>query len=141
MIIALAFVILYGQFGVGRDMTPRIHDLRNGAACIECHQGPETTTDVAAEPEGCYRCHPETREQAKNHHPIDLPVTNLRDKKLTLRDGKMNCSTCHDPHGKTRYALLLRRPGNLLCTACHDAHMTAHDAMNTPEQVKQKMKD
>lgn len=141
MLLALGFVILYGQFGIGRDTTPRVHDLRNGAACIECHQSTASITDVAAEPDGCYRCHPGIKEAAKDHHPIDLPVQHLLDSRLTILDGKMNCSTCHDPHGKTRYPLLLRRPGNSLCLACHDSHTTAHDAMKTPGQIREKMKD
>ena len=58
------------------------------------------------EPEACYKCHSEIygKTNLPSHHPI--------------REGKMVCSDCHDPHGQAEGNL--REPTlNLVCWRCH----------------------
>ena len=83
-----------------------IHE-HNGVACTDCHN-PHPRTSVpqmvnidhyqvtrpkrlmmsVQEPEACYKCHPKIYglNALPYHHPI--------------KEGKMVCSDCHDPHGQ-----------------------------------------
>ena len=133
---AIAFVLGYGGLGIGRDTTPRIHDLRNPEACLDCHVSHEDLTLVAEEPALCYRCHEDSVAHGSSH-PIDIAVPDHDDPLLPLnKDGKMNCSTCHDAHGKANYPLLMRRTGNALCIGCHKS--VGHDAHGTPRTKRDK---
>lgn len=83
---------------------------RNDVACADCHRihAVEDPVRVRAEqPEVCYACHPRQRAEfyRMSAHPI--------------RDGKMACSECHDPHGSFNPALLLRPTINETCYNCH----------------------
>ena len=82
---------------------------RYGVACADCHN-PHPNSHVQPgldiehthidenarmpmsvdEPEACYKCHPQiyALNAMPSHHPI--------------KEGKMVCSDCHDPHGQTR---------------------------------------
>jgi predicted CXXCH cytochrome family protein len=111
----------------------------NGVRCIDCHlvhataviaaqgsrarfdtatQGarnadlvsPETNVIVqsrAASNEACVRCHRTEGAQLSMpyHHP--------------LREGKMGCADCHDPHGGTAGHNLRASNVNQLCLSCH----------------------
>ena len=51
--------------------------------------------------------------RARNYVPaFHLP------REVSLRDGKITCATCHDPHAK-QDGPMLRMPTNVLCTSCH----------------------
>lgn len=104
------------------------HDLM-GVSCTDCHNPhPKTTVQQfvgishhsvtrvnrlqmsVQEPEACYKCHPKiyALNALPSHHPI--------------KEGKMTCSDCHDPHGQTNGSLRADGvPGtvNLLCWKCH----------------------
>jgi DmsE family decaheme c-type cytochrome len=101
-----------------------------GVACTDCHnphprggvqQFPANTgvsfvhTNVARpvrramavqEPEACFKCHPKIYALGAlpSHHPV--------------KEGKMTCSDCHDPHGQ-REGALQAESLNLLCWKCH----------------------
>lgn len=96
-----------------------------GVACTDCHSPHANANvpqlvgisrfDVARpsrlpmsvnEPEACYKCHQNIFAQTSlpSHHPI--------------REGKMNCSDCHDPHGQMD-GNLRAETLNLLCWQCH----------------------
>jgi predicted CXXCH cytochrome family protein len=57
--------------------------------------------------DACLRCHQTERGQMSlpYHHP--------------LREGKMNCADCHDPHGGARGNNLRMANTNQLCLSCH----------------------
>jgi DmsE family decaheme c-type cytochrome len=97
----------------------------NGVQCTDCHN-PHPRTCVprmvnidhyqvtrpkrlmmsVQEPEACYKCHPKIYglNALPYHHPV--------------KEGKMVCSDCHDPHGQ--YLDNLREETvNLLCYKCH----------------------
>jgi DmsE family decaheme c-type cytochrome len=101
-----------------------IHE-HNGVACTDCHNPhpracvpqivnishtnitrPRRLAMSVQEPEACYKCHPKIYglNALPSHHPI--------------KEGKMVCSDCHDPHGQeTRN--LKEATINLLCYKCH----------------------
>jgi DmsE family decaheme c-type cytochrome len=97
----------------------------NSVGCTDCHnphpspfpqqvvdifhthiQRPPRTPMSVDEPGVCYKCHPGiyAKTSMPSHHPI--------------KEGKMVCSNCHDPHGQTQDNL--REPTiNLVCYRCH----------------------
>ena len=99
---------------------------QNGVQCTDCHD-PHPRTKVpqfvsiddhyqvkrpkrlmmsVQEPEACYKCHPKIYglNALPYHHPI--------------KEGKIVCSDCHDPHGQ--YLDNLREETvNLVCYRCH----------------------
>jgi DmsE family decaheme c-type cytochrome len=88
-----------------------MHDRRN-VACTECHgihsyksnkAQLKTTTDT----ETCTKCHKSERAKSMraSHHPV--------------REGKMGCSSCHNPHDGARPKMLLADSVNELCYQCH----------------------
>ncbi|MGA2616544.1 MAG: cytochrome c3 family protein [Thermoguttaceae bacterium] len=101
-----------------------IHE-NNGVACTDCHnphpdsrvqrfvniehttvQRPKRLTMSVEEPYVCYKCHGKIYglNAMPSHHPI--------------KEGKMVCSDCHDPHGQYERNLKAERV-NLLCYKCH----------------------
>jgi len=98
---------------------------QHGVACADCHNPhpnmnvPRTIniqhTDIRREgrspmavddPNVCYKCHADVYAQnaMPSHHPI--------------KEGKMTCSDCHDPHGQTEDNL--KEPTvNMVCYRCH----------------------
>jgi DmsE family decaheme c-type cytochrome len=120
------------------------HDSRN-VTCVNCHsvhsskseQGHLKGETVTAT---CATCHPQVaaRLQRASHMP--------------LREGKMECSSCHNPHGSGNVRLLRagstvnesclschtekrgpflweHKPVTEACTTCHDAHGSSNDRM------------
>jgi DmsE family decaheme c-type cytochrome len=88
------------------------HDSRN-ISCITCHSVHEAKSERAflkteTQIETCAQCH---RQQVnKVHRSSHMPVV----------EGKMECSTCHNPHGSQNVKML--REGNSVvesCTSCH----------------------
>jgi DmsE family decaheme c-type cytochrome len=102
----------------------------NGLACIDCHQlhqarnvaetkGAKAPTSAwerkavrghalaKTEPELCYKCHKEiqVRQNYTSHHPV--------------REGKMVCSDCHEPHGGPG---LIRTNGRTIYDVCFKCH-------------------
>lgn len=98
---------------------------RYGVACADCHN-PHPNSHVQPvldiqhtnvnrnprmpmsvdEPQACYKCHPDiyAKNAMPSHHPI--------------KEGKMVCSDCHDPHGQTEDNL--KEPTvNMVCYKCH----------------------
>jgi len=88
------------------------HDAR-GLTCTTCHSVHDPKSKVAqlkapTQPQLCATCHRD--KVAKLDRSGHMPV----------REGKMQCSTCHITHGSTNVKLL--RKGDSvaeLCTSCH----------------------
>jgi DmsE family decaheme c-type cytochrome len=89
-----------------------VHDARN-LTCVTCHSihSPKSATaqlKTATVSETCVTCH--KAEVAKQQRSGHMP----------LREGKMECTSCHDPHGSTNVRLL--KVGNWInetCVSCH----------------------
>lgn len=81
-------------------------------ACTNCHTVMKDITNrhqltKATEMDTCGTCHLRQRaEQMRNSH---MPV----------REGKMTCTSCHNPHGTATPALLKENSINDTCYACH----------------------
>jgi DmsE family decaheme c-type cytochrome len=98
---------------------------RHGVACADCHnphpnlnvqqavniqhthiRRDERSPMAVNEPYVCYKCHADVyaENSMPSHHPI--------------KEGKMVCSDCHDPHGQTEGNL--KEPTvNMVCYRCH----------------------
>ncbi|AJE03637.1 DmsE family decaheme c-type cytochrome [Geobacter pickeringii] len=82
----------------------------NDVGCFDCHKlhkGPQQKVSREEMAEMCYGCHPEVRAQNNlfSHHP--------------LREKKMACTDCHDPHGSVQPNLLKGNTVKEVCTRCH----------------------
>jgi predicted CXXCH cytochrome family protein len=65
----------------------------------------------------CLECHPD--RSGSNEHRIDIaPSMEVVGLPLS-KDGKITCATCHDPHEKSGYPMLLRVKPSELCFTCH----------------------
>lgn len=76
-----------------------------GVGCLECH-GVHTEKDPLA---SCASCHPAVMAQMQlpSHHPV--------------REGKMSCVSCHNPHRATEAMLKTDMRVNDLCYDCHQS--------------------
>ena len=88
-----------------------VHETR-GVACTNCHSVMKDVsrkhnlkTDVEAET--CFQCHQLKRAQMQysSHMPI--------------REGKLTCSNCHNPHGSITEKLIREATVNDNCYKCH----------------------
>jgi DmsE family decaheme c-type cytochrome len=129
-----------GQRTLWRGST---HDER-GVACTNCHivmrnVTPKHQLAQLTEMDTCFQCHKDKRSEV------------WRTSHMPVREGKMTCSSCHNPHGSYGEALLktatvndtcykchAEKRGPFLwehppvrenCLNCHDAHGSMNDAM------------
>jgi DmsE family decaheme c-type cytochrome len=74
-----------------------------GMTCTDCHSVHVRTNPL----DTCKDCHQEVYAQFElpNHHPV--------------RQGKMSCVSCHDPHSANEAQLNVRTRLNDLCYDCH----------------------
>lgn len=91
--------------------TGSAHDSRD-VACTSCHRIMERVSErhqlaKPTEIETCGTCHLERRAQQ------------MRYSHMPLREGKMTCTSCHNPHGTTTPALLKDISANDTCYRCH----------------------
>jgi len=85
------------------------HD-RNQIACTSCHMlhsERDAVREKTAQAEVCYACHKEQRAdfQKSSAHPV--------------RFGLMTCSACHNAHGSSSQAMLVKPTVNQTCYSCH----------------------
>lgn len=89
-----------------------------GVACASCHNPHESRPGTPREPKGvppgptevtkrCLECHGAVRASLnqRSSHP--------------LKDGAMDCASCHNPHGTSGEKLLKQASVNDLCYTCH----------------------
>jgi DmsE family decaheme c-type cytochrome len=88
------------------------HDVRN-LSCVSCHSVHNPKSDksqlkTAKVIDTCVTCHkPQVAKQQRVGH-------------MPIREDKMTCTSCHNPHGSTNVKML--RVGNWVnetCTGCH----------------------
>lgn len=82
----------------------------NQLACTDCHQlhvDKDPVLAKATQGEVCFKCHKQQRAdfQKASSHPI--------------RFGEMGCSDCHNGHGSTNTAMLVKPTINSTCYTCH----------------------
>jgi DmsE family decaheme c-type cytochrome len=96
---------------------------KNEVSCSDCHNthgdreqllkirnpqiAPFTTTQRTPQHEVCFNCHRDIRTLVNrpSHHPIV--------------EGKIKCSSCHNPHGALSPAMVNAESVKELCTTCH----------------------
>jgi DmsE family decaheme c-type cytochrome len=88
------------------------HEARD-VACTNCHtvmsdQSPKAQLAKQTEIETCGTCHLQKKAQAIG-----------RSSHMPLREGKMSCTSCHNPHGTTTPSLLKEIGPNETCYRCH----------------------
>ena len=88
-----------------------VHEARN-VACSECHTVMRQVSLKAAlktktEMETCFQCHKDRRAQI------------FRSSHMPVREGKVTCSNCHNPHGSVTEALVKENSTNDNCYKCH----------------------
>jgi len=88
------------------------HDARN-LSCVTCHsvhafKSGHAQLKAASELQTCATCH------------LDKIAKLDRSGHMPVREGKMECSTCHNPHGSTNVRLL--RKGESIAEACTTCH-------------------
>jgi DmsE family decaheme c-type cytochrome len=87
------------------------HETRD-VACTSCHtimadHSPRAQLAKPSEIETCGTCHLQRRAQQ------------MRSSHMPLREGKMTCTSCHNPHGSISQALLKENSTNDTCFNCH----------------------
>lgn len=87
------------------------HDMAN-LACISCHYVMEKRSAKNLfinedSKKACFQCHKERRAQLQ------------RSSHMPLREGKMDCASCHNPHGGPGPSLLKTASVNETCYQCH----------------------
>jgi len=87
------------------------HETR-GLMCTNCHTIMKNVSikhqlKTTFEPDTCFQCHKDRRAQM------------FRSSHMPLREGKMVCSDCHNPHGSITEALLKKDSINDTCYTCH----------------------
>ena len=89
--------------------------------CTACHsQGVSDDTAVMATirpelPQLCIDCHQD--RVAAGEHIINVTPVTAHPASLPLVNGRVSCTSCHDPHGKQ--AAQLRMDAATLCQDCH----------------------
>lgn len=80
-----------------------------GMSCDSCHTGHSNLPKNLKKPqtELCFSCHKDIRSESnrQSHHPI--------------KEGKVSCSDCHDPHGGFGSKMIKADSINELCFNCH----------------------
>jgi DmsE family decaheme c-type cytochrome len=81
----------------------------SGLSCDSCHSGHSSLAKNLKMPQAelCFSCHKDIKAEAgrQSHHPI--------------KEGKVSCSDCHDPHGSFNIKNLKADSVNELCYKCH----------------------
>lgn len=82
----------------------------NEVSCDDCHnvhKGPDLVVSPRETAAMCYRCHEEVKAEftLPSHHPV--------------KEGKLFCTDCHDPHGSIAVRNLRKDTIKETCGLCH----------------------
>ena len=87
------------------------HD-RKDVSCISCHsvhnyKSVRSQVKTVKDSETCYTCHQQIRAKMMrtSHHPV--------------REGKLECASCHNPHDGSKPKFLKANWVNETCYSCH----------------------
>lgn len=85
---------------------------RRNVSCTSCHsvhspKSAKAQLKTATDSDTCFTCHKSERAKSMrtSHHPV--------------REGKMGCSSCHNPHDGARDKMIKADSINELCYTCH----------------------
>jgi DmsE family decaheme c-type cytochrome len=91
-----------------------VHEARN-LACTTCHSvhSPKSAVNQLVKPTETQLC--------ATCHRVQVAKTERAVAHMPVREGKMACSTCHNPHGSIGNVKALRTGSSVseLCTSCH----------------------
>ena len=80
----------------------------SGVSCVTCHKIHDAKSEsMIPTMEVCFTCHKERRAQLQ------------RSSHMPLRDGKVTCMDCHNPHGGNGPSSLKASSVNETCYSCH----------------------
>ena len=99
------------QKGARNNWPGSTHETR-GLMCTNCHTVMKNVSrkhqlKTAFEPDTCFQCHKDRKAQI------------YRSSHMPIREGKVVCSDCHNPHGSITEALLKKTSVNEVCYTCH----------------------
>jgi predicted CXXCH cytochrome family protein len=118
--------------------------------CLGCHDGTIALGDIVSRTESAEAARGETRTDFSDGHPVSLPYEraengsrlslvsrNMLPEQVQLDEqGKIQCTTCHDPHDDTfGNFLVMEYSDKTLCIACHKMSNWETSAHNTAEVV------
>ncbi|MBI5893376.1 MAG: DmsE family decaheme c-type cytochrome [Deltaproteobacteria bacterium] len=88
-----------------------LHQASN-VSCDSCHYVMERKSDKSLFANedvktACYQCH------------ADKKGKNLRASHMPVKEGKLDCNNCHNPHGSPNQKMLKAASANDTCYACH----------------------
>jgi len=91
--------------------TGGVHESK-GVSCINCHSvhspaEPKASLIKKTEMETCYQCHKDVKGQMR------------RTSHMPIIEGKMSCSSCHQPHGSATPKMVKGDSPNTMCLSCH----------------------
>jgi len=99
------------ESGARQHWSGSMHESRN-LACVTCHTvmrsvSPERQLARETVAEVCFQCHLQRRAQGQlsSHMPV--------------REGRVTCTDCHNPHGTATPKLLVENSVNEVCYRCH----------------------
>lgn len=80
---------------------------RRDVACASCHRIHQGFSPVTVATEVCYGCH------------RDVKVAMGKQSRHPVKEGKVACASCHNPHGTLAKHLVREDTVNQLCYGCH----------------------
>jgi DmsE family decaheme c-type cytochrome len=116
----------------------KLSPIEQSKSCLACHSGTHELTDwTAGRHEAanvtCLSCHAVHNAAGKMPHLLKQPramdvcftchkmqrVQTMMSSHMPLRENKMDCTDCHNPHGTPTRAMLREPSVNDNCYACH----------------------
>jgi len=99
------------QKGGRTNWSDSTHEKR-GLMCTNCHTvmkkvSHKSQLKTEFQPDTCFQCHKDRRAQM------------FRSSHMPMREGKVVCTDCHNPHGSSTEALLKKDSINDTCYTCH----------------------